>query len=794
MNDIRFAVRSLAKQPGFAAVAILALAFGIGATTSIFTVVNGVLLRPLPYEQAERLVWFWSGTTGLQISRAGMAPLDLEDYRQDTKSFERIAGFLFGSWNLTGDGAPSRLLGVRVTDGFFETLGVRPMLGRTFAADEQRDGRNDIVIFSHGFWQGILGRKVTLDGKTFEVVGVMPPGFQFPPDADMWAPVGLGGAQMNSRGYKSLRVIGKLKSGISMEQAQADVRQVDSKLARQFPDSHRNFSIRLVSFEEEEVGSVRATLVLFMSAVFLVLLIACANVANLLLARAVGRQKELAIRNAVGASRMRLVRQLLAESSVLALAGGILGLVFSFAGVRLLLALNTGTLPRAQEIHIDWAVLAFTLAVSLITGLVFGIAPAIRASRVDPQRVMQETARGSSGNIAGQRVRSVVVVVEVALSAMLLIGAGLLGRSLDRMLSEKPGFNPENLLSVQVALTDKVYASDGQRIVAFFQQLLEGLAGVPGVQAAGASNRIPLSGLTNEVGFWMPGDPATDPAKELKASIRVTTPGYFRAMSAPLLDGRFLEWNDAADKPKVLLVNDAFARKFFPQGGVVGKRLSLNVARPPTVFQVAGIVGNFRQTSLTTEPLPEVYTVLPQTPIGGLTVVVRSTVAPAALAAAVRKQMEAIDRNVPAYNIRPMNQIVADSISQPKFRTVLLGIFSFAAVLLACLGIYGVIAYSVTERRNEIGIRMALGAEPGDVLRLVISHGLMLAGIGLVIGIAASLAVGRLLGSVLYGISEADPATYFGAIVLFLVVAGLASYLPARRALQLDPVNALRHQ
>ncbi len=800
MNDIRYAVRSLVKQPGFAIVAVLALGFGIGATTSIFTVVNGVLLRPLPYEQPDRLVWLWSGTTGSVISRAGVAPLDLDDYRRDTKSFERLAGFLYGSWNLTGDGSPSRLLGVRVTDGFFETLGVRPLLGRTFAADEQRDGRNDIVIFSYGFWQreyagdkAILGRKVTMDGKTFEVVGVMPPGFQFPPEADMWAPVGLGGEQMTSRSFKTLRMFGRLKPGVAIEQAQADTRQVDSQLAREYSDTHRGFSIHLATLEQEEVGSVRATLILFMSAVFLVLLIACANVANLLLARAVGRQKELAIRNAVGASRARLVRQLLAESGVLALAGGLLGLAFSFAGVRLLLALNTGTLPRVQEIHIDWTVLAFTLGVTLITGLVFGIAPALRASRVDPQRVIQETARGSSGNLAGQRVRSAVVVIEVALSATLLIGAGLLGRSLDRILSEKPGFNPENLLTVQIALTDKAYATDRQRIVAFFEQLLNGLAAVPGIEAAGASNRIPLSGQVNDVGFWMPGDAASDPSKEQMASIRVTTPGYFRAMSAPLLEGRFFEWSDTREKPWMLLVNDAFARKYFPNGSAVGKQLMLNVGAPK-IFEVAGVVGNFRQASLSAEPLPEVYSAVTQTTIGGLTLVVRSTIAPAALTAAVRKQIESIDRNVPVYNIRPMNQIVADSISQPRFRTVLLGVFSVAAVLLACLGIYGVIAFSVTERRNEIGIRMALGAETSDVLRLVVGHGLALAGIGLAIGIAISLALGRLLRSVLYGVSEVDPATYGFAILLFMVVAGLASYLPARRALRLDPVAALRHQ
>ncbi len=800
MSDLRFAVRSLRAQPGFAFVAVLALAFGIGATTSIFTVVNSVLLRALPYEQPDKLVWLWSGTTGSLISRDGMAPQDFLDYRRDTKSFERLAGFLFGSWNLTGDGAPARLLGAGVTDQFFETLGVRPLLGRTFAADDQQLVRDQVVIFSHDFWRrefgsdrGILGRKVVLDGKSHEVVGVMPAGFQFPPEAEMWVPAPFGSSSMSSRNFKVLRSIGRLKSGVSIEQAQSDVGQVDARLSREFPDSHRNFSIHLVTLEQQEVGGAQTTLALFMGAVFLVLLIACANVANLLLAKAVGRQKELAIRHALGAPRSRLIRQLLVESMVLAILGGTVGVALSFAGVRFLLSLSTGSLPRTQDMQIDWMVLGFALALSLLTGLIFGIVPAIRASRVDPQRVMQETARGSSSGIGGQRVRSALVVAEVALSAMLLIGTGLLSRSLDRMLSEKPGFDPENVLTLQVALTDKTYATGPQRVIGFFQQLIEGLAATPGIESAGASNRIPLSGQTNDVGFWMPGESPADPAKELRTSNRVTTPGYFRAMTAPLLEGRFLDWGDTLDKPMVLLVNDAFAKKFFPGASAVGKRVTLNIGKP-VPFEIAGVVGNFRQAGLQAEPLPEIYSVVTQTTIKGLTIVVRSKLAPGTLATVIRKQIEAIDRNVPIYSLRPMERIVEESISQPRFRTTLLSIFSFAAVLLACLGIYGVIAYSVTERRNEIGIRMALGAEPRHVLRLVVGHGLSLALLGLAIGTTASLALGRVLRNLLYGVNELDLVTYAASIGLLLFVAALASLLPALRAIRLDPMNALRHQ
>ncbi|MEO8026435.1 MAG: ABC transporter permease [Bryobacteraceae bacterium] len=798
MSDLRYAVRSLRAQPGFTLVAVLALAFGIGATTSIFTVINGVLLRPLPYEQPDRLVWFWSGSTGSLISRAGIAPKDFEEYRKETKSFDRLAGFLFGSWNLTGDGSPSRLLGVRVTDGFFETLGVKPILGRTFMADEQREGRNDIVIFSYAFWQrefggdkDILGRKVTMDGKTFEVVGVMPAGFQFPPESDMWAPLALGGSQMENR-FRVLRMIGRIRPGVAKEQAEADAANVASRLAREYPESHRDGGgVHLVTLEQEAVGSVRTTLMLFLAAVGLVLLIACANVANLLLARAVGRQKELAIRNAVGATRGRLIRQLLVESGVLALLGGLLGLALSFAGVRMLLSLNTGTLPRAQEVGVDFVVLGFALAVSLGTGLIFGIIPALRASRVDPQRVMQETARGSSSGIGGQRVRGIVVVTEVALSAMLLIGAGLLGRSLDRMLAEKPGFDPDNLLTVQVALTDRSYA-DKNRCIAFFHQLLDQIESTPGVQAAGASNRIPLSGETNEMGFWMDGQPRT-PQNRLMTSNRVITRGYFHAMSAPLLAGRSFEWSDTADKPPVSLVNEAFASKYFPGQSAIGKRVTYDLGYP-MVAEIIGVVGNFRQAGLGADPLPEVYTPVTQTTIAGLTLVIRSKIAPGALIASVRKEIDSIDRNVPTYNIRPMTQLVAQSISQPRFRSTLLAIFSVAAMFLASLGIYGVIAYSVTERSNEIGIRMALGAHPSDVFRLVVGHGLTLAAVGLAIGIGASLMLGRFLRSVLYGVSELDPVTYLSAIALFMAVAGLASFLPARRALRVDPMRALRHQ
>ncbi len=800
MKELRFAARALRRSPGFTLVAALALALGIGATTAIFTVVNSVLLRPLGYRDPERLVWMWNVSSRTGPGIAGIFPVDLSAFRDDNRTFERVAGFMLGSWNLTGEGDAVRLLGVRATEGFFETLGVQPLIGRGFLPEEHYNARNLVVLFSYGFWQRnfggdprIVGRTVTLDGKPFQVIGIMPPGFQFPPECEMWAPFAFDTPATAGRSYRMMRVVGRLKPGVTLAQAQADMSSIAARLAREVPTAYRGWGVQLVTLTEREVGHIRPTLLVLGAAVAFVLLIACANVANLLLARAVAREKEMAIRTAVGASRIRLVRQLLVESIVLAGAGGVLGVVFAHWGVRLLVALDPAAIPRAQEIHVDAVVLAFALALSVLTGLVFGLAPAVQNTRVNLFDALKDGGRGSTSGMRRNRFRSVLVVSEVALGMVLLIGAGLMARSFRELIIVHPGFDPSNVLTVQIALTDVSYTAP-QRRVSFFEDLTHRIERLHGVQYAGAVNMIPLNGSTNTVGFWMEGQDTKDRASRIYTNNRVVTPDYFKAMGVPLLAGRWFTWNDRQGTPGVIVINDVFARQLFPKGGALGQRLTLDFGSYLVPGEIVGIVGSFRQASLTEKPERDLFTPLAQTPIAGLTFVVRAAAEPAALAAAVRHEMHAIDPRVPAYNVRTMGEVVGSSVAQPRLRTALLSGFSRAALALASLGIYGVIAYSVSERHHEIGIRLALGAQGSDVVRMIVGQGLMLAAIGLAVGAGAALALARLLRRFLFGVSETDPLTFAAAALLFLLVAFLASYLPARRALRVDPMFELRNE
>lgn len=799
MNEFRFAARILRRSPGFTLVAALALALGIGATTAIFTVVNSVLLQPLGYHDPDRLVWMWNVSSNTGPGMAGIFPPDLRAFREGNRSFEQMAGFMQGSWNLTGDGDAKRLLGVRVTEGFFEMLGVRPLIGRLFLPEEHHEGRNLVSIFSYGFWQRnfggdphIVGRTVIMDGKPFQVIGVMPQGFQFPTDCEMWAPFAFDTPATAGRDYRRMRVVGRLKPGVTLGQAQADMSAIAERLAEELPDAYHGWGVQLVTLTQQEVGHIRPTLLVLTAAVAFVLLIACANVANLLLARAVAREKEIAIRTALGASRGRLVRQLLVESVVLALAGGILGIVFAIWGVRLLLALDPTAIPRAPEIHVDALVLAFTFALCVVTGLVFGLAPALQNTRVNMHDALKDGGRGSTSGMRRNRFRSILVVSEVALGMVLLIGAGLMARSFRELIVVHPGFDPGNVLTMQIALTDISYGPPERR-VGFFEDLTRRIEQLPGVQSVGAVNMIPLGGSNNTVGFWMEGQDTGDSAARIYSNNRVVTPDYFKAMGVPLISGRWFTWSDRKDTPNVILINDTFARQLFPKGDALGKRLTLDLGYPWR-GEIVGIVGSFRQSSLTDEPRRDLFTPLAQTAIAGMTFVVRAAGEPAALSAAIRKQVNAIDPRVPVYNVRTMSDVVASSVSEPRLRTALLSLFSLAALVLASLGIYGVIAYSVTERRHEIGIRLALGAQPSDVLLMVVGQGLMLALIGLAVGTGAALVLTRLLRRFLFGVSETDPLTFATAALLFLIVAFLASYVPARRALRFDPMFELRNE
>jgi putative ABC transport system permease protein len=789
----------LFRTPAFSLAAALVLALGLGATTAIFTLVERLLLSPLPYPAAERLVWIWNVPPQSGAGLRGLYASDIDEIRRESRIFESLGGAFPGSWNVTGAGEPQRLAGVRVTADFFPTLGVQPQTGRLFLPEEYRVGHEMVAILSYSFWQNhlggdpdIAGRRISMDGVSFEIVGVMPRDFALSTDNDLWAPLPPDSPYAIGRTWRWVQTCGRLKAGVDPRQAQAEMNRIAADLGSRYPQD-RGYGLKVVTFLDQEVGSVRKTLWIFAAAVGCVLLIACSNVASLLLARGAVRVREMAVRAAVGASRGALVRQLLIESALLAIAGVLLGLPLAYFGVRLLIAIDPRALPRAEEIHMDGRVLAFSFLLALATAVVFGIVPALRGSRVGLRGALTAGGRGGSGARGGNRLRSILVVTEVALGVVLMASAGLFARSFRQLTEVRPGYDASSVVTMQFSLSDVRY-KDLTLCEKFFERLLTQLEQAPGLESAGTTNHLPLRKDKQTAGIWLDSQPVRSAETRIVLDNRVVSPGYFRAMGVPLLAGRFFEWTDRTDSAKVVIVNDRFVREFFPRGDALGKRVTLDLGNSTWTGEIVGVVGSFRETDMAEEPSRELFTAYSQTTIPGNTLVVRSAGSTADVLNAVRVAIGMVDPEVAYYNVRTMQQQVADSVAQPRLRSALLAVFSVVALILASLGIYSVIACSVAERKKEIGIRVALGAQPSEVRSMVLGQGLKLTAIGLALGLAGAAGATRLIEGFLFGVRASDPFTYATTCVVFLAIAILASYLPARRAMKVDPIVALREE
>jgi len=807
-QDLRYGVRTLWKSPGFTYVAVLALALGIGANTAIFSVVNTVLLRPLPYNAPERLVWLWETSPRNDIPKEVASYPNFNDWRQQNQNFEAVAAFSNTAPSLTGnDGEPERLPGAAVLGDFFTVLGIEPALGRKFLAEENEEGKHRVAILSHGLWQrrfggdaGIVGRQIGVNGGQYTVVGVMPPNFKHPnPEArrpvEMWLPLPVSEGMRNGRRGDFLSVIARLKPGVSIEQSRAEMTTIAARLEQQYPDTNDGWSVIVQPLHQRFTGDVRPALLMLLGAVGFLLLIACANVANLLLARSSTRLKEIAIRTALGAGRGRIVRQLLTESVVLSLLGGALGLLVAFWGIDALLALSPGNIPRLESVGIDRQVLLFTLGVSLVTGIVFGLAPALTVSNPNLNEMMKESGRSSSEGGRGRRLRNALAVAEIALSLVLLVGAGLLIKSFLRLQDVKPGFNPENLLAVELVLPATKYAENPQ-VVNFYDQLLQQMAQQPGVQGATATSALPLGGGGDVFAFSVEGRTRASTERVPDAETRTISPDYFRTLQIPLRSGRLLDERDNENAPRAVVVSESLARKYFPGEDPVGKRITFGDPQASDVIwlNVVGIVGDVHQSGLDEEPYAQVYRSYRQSPRRGLTVIVRTAGAPLGMLDVLRSQVRALDPQQPLYNARTAEQVLDESISRPRFNMLLVTILAAVAMILATVGIYGVISYMVTQRTHEIGIRMALGARPLDVFRMVLRQGLLIALLGVGGGLVASFALTRLLSSLLYDVRPTDLVTFASVSILLTAVVLLACYIPARRATRVDPMVALRYE
>lgn len=810
LQDVRYGLRMLWKSPGLTLIAVAALALGIGANTAIFSVVNTVLLRPLPFPEPDRLMTVWENNLQRGITKNSVSYPDFADWRAQNHLFERMASFHSSDFTFTGGNEPLRLQGQVVNADLFPLLGVQPILGRTFRPEEDRPGESGrVVVLSYSLWQKqfgsdqkIINQPITLNGKSYTVVGVMPAGFQFPVQnepVELWTSVSedVSGDEpiTDQRGAHYMMVIGRLKPGVTQVQAQAEMDTIAGRLSQQYVDTNKNRGITIIPALEDVVGNVRTALLILLGAVGCVLLIACANVANLLLARATTRNKEMAIRSALGASRLRVIRQLLTESVMLALAGGTLGLLVALWGTDLLVAVSGKAIPRSTQIGLDSHVLGFTFLVSLLTGVLFGLAPALQASRSDLTEALKEGGRSSGDGGRRARLRSVLVTAEVAIALVLLIGSSLLIQSLWRLQQVNPGFDSHGVLTLSVGLPTVKYNT--QQEAEFYHSLQERIEALPGVTSASAVFPLPLGGERMAVTFETEGRPVAksdQPATEL----RTISPDYFRTMGIQFIKGRDFTARDDQAAPGVVIVNEAFAQKYFPNEDPLGKRIKPGISvdeNKPVMREIVGVVGNVKHKNLSmAEADPEAYLPHAQLPFDTMTLVVKSNVDAGSITSSVRNEVRALDKDLPVYSVKTLDEYMASSVAQPRFNTLLLAIFAGLALFLTVIGLYGVMSYSVIQRTHELGIRMALGAQTRDIQRLVVGQGMTLALIGVVIGLIGALALTRIMRSLLFGISATDPLSFIAVSLLLSVVALIACLIPARRAMKVDPMVALRYE
>ena len=817
LNDIRYGLRQLWKHPAFTIVAVLTLALGIGANTAIFSVVNAVLLKPLPFPAPDELIAVGVIDTRQKATQTELGSLsypDFFDYRDQNRTLQNIAVYRHRSFALTGDEGASSVPGIKSSAEYFDVLGIKPKIGRTFTRDDELAGGGSggfKVIISHNYWQknfggdaSVLGRTLMMDRRPHTIIGVLPAGFQFPIQTepldlyvtfaeDAASPDGFT-PQTAQRGNHSLESIARLKPGVSIAQAQSDLENIAAAMEKQYPDTNTHFGVGTKPLREDMVGDVKTALYILFGAVVCVLLIANANVANLLLARASARGKEIALRAAMGASRIRIIRQLLTESLMLSGLGGVLGLLLAWWGTEALIKTVPQNIPRISNIQLDASVLIFTMLASLATGVIFGLVPAWQASHVDLNSALKSGSRtGSSGEGKG-RVRNALIMAEVALALILLISAGLLIQSFARLGKVQPGLRTERLFTARIALSDVGYPKN-ENVIAFFDQFLPRLRALPGVESADVIMPLPLGGSNMVTSFDIEERPMPE-GQRAAAPVRVISTDYFKTMGIPVRQGRVFEPTDRYETTPVVIVNERFASKYFPGQNVVGKRIMPGFSADDTgekMREIIGVVGNVKHLSLKNEDSPEMYLPNTQLPFSVLTIVIRTSVSnPNVMTAAVRKELAAMDATIPLTSVRVFEEYIARSLARPRFNTLLLSIFAGTALILTAIGIYGVMAYSVAQRTSEIGIRIALGAGKGSIFRLVVGQAMMLVGISVVIGLAGAFAATRLLNSLLFGVGASDPVTFISIVFLVSAVAFIAAWLPARRATRVDPIIALR--
>ena len=804
-QDLKYALRTLTRSPGFTLSVVLVLALGIGATTAIFPLVDATLIRPLPFADPDRLMMIWEDASAMGYPKNNPSPANYSDMRADTRAFEDMAASSMGTWNLTGGGEPIRLEGVRVTANLADVLGVQPVLGRFFSTDEDRDGADPVIVISHGLWQrrfgsdpGIVGTDIVVNDMETTVVGVMPARMPYPSSrTEIWVPMAFSDEERSRRDSHYLRVVGRLRSEVGVEFAQSDLERIATRLEEDYPRTNTDYGLLAEPIQVQYTGDVRSGFLLLLGAVGAVLLIACANIANLLLVRTSGRGKEIAIRAALGAGRVRLIRQMLTESVLLSVTGGIVGMILARASLVLLSALVPAGIAGAVEVEMDLRVMIVGLAVSLTTGLVFGIVPALSVLRVRLNETLQRTSGRVGTSRASRRLRDVLVVGEVALSVALLVGAGLLLRSFASVRNVDPGYRAENVLTVRTDLSFERYAETRRRH-GFYREVLERVAALPGVLSVGYTSFVPLTNGGGSLGFTIEGRPESPDGHNPDANFRSIS-GYIPTMKIRLLAGRIFDGRDRADGTDVAIVNETMAGRFWAGEDPIGKRFKIGGFRSTEAWKtIVGVVGDVRQMGLEVPARPEMYIPMEQFPSSGFfnprDLVIRTAGAPLALAASVREQVWAVDPNQPISYVRSMEEILDGEVFERRTETLLLGGFSLLALIVASVGLYGVLSYAVSHMKKEIGIRMALGAEQGAVLGMVLRQGMTLAAIGCGVGLALAYVLGGVMSSMLFGVEATDPLTFVSVPLVLVSVALVASLIPARRATKIDPIVALRYE